>query len=359
MRKTRSVSKINKEKHDKPLEKPGVNVDSKSDTNSQSSSTLESGHLDSKNLKKKRQLGKRDAEVLVSADGFFQSISKNSSNVTHKKHNGINLKSLIDRTRSSSIKLDVPTRKKLKAIVDLDDMKEQLKQLEDPPISSWDQELSSSRLPYSFFDSPCEQLAQKLLGKILVRHLEDGTVVKGKIVETEGYLGAIDKASHSYQNKVTQRNLPMFMAPGTIYVYMTYGMYHCFNISSQGDGCAVLIRAVEPLEGLEHMTARRNSKSKGSKTKKMLKPHELCNGPSKLCIAFELEKSHSKYSLCSWKGLWVEDCITPDIQIVNSTRIGIDSCGPEWAGKHLRYYIYGNKAVSKRDKKSEEQMNVA
>lgn len=73
------------------------------------------------------------------------------------------------------------------------------------------------------------------IGKILVRYLENGTILKGRIVETEGYLGTIDKASHSYQNKVTPRNLPMYMPPGTIYIYMTYGMYHCFNISSQGE----------------------------------------------------------------------------------------------------------------------------
>lgn len=74
-----------------------------------------------------------------------------------------------------------------------------------------------------------------ILGKVLVRRLENGTILKGRIVETEGYLGAVDKASHSYQNKVTPRNVPMYMSPGTIYVYMTYGMYYCFNISSQGE----------------------------------------------------------------------------------------------------------------------------
>lgn len=73
------------------------------------------------------------------------------------------------------------------------------------------------------------------LGKILVRCLDNGTVLKGRIVETESYLGTVDKASHTYQNKVTPRNMPMYMPPGTIYVYMTYGMYHCFNISSQGE----------------------------------------------------------------------------------------------------------------------------
>lgn len=71
-------------------------------------------------------------------------------------------------------------------------------------------------------------------GKILVRKLENGTILKGRIVETESYLGAVDKASHTYQYRVSARNLPMYMPPGTIYVYFTYGMYHCFNLSSQG-----------------------------------------------------------------------------------------------------------------------------
>lgn len=128
-----------------------------------------------------------------------------------------------------------PPKNKARAVVDLKMMKEELKQLEDPPLTVWEKEICSNRLPYSFFDCPCEELAQSLLGKILVRCLENGTILKGRIVETEGYLGVIDKASHTYQNKVTPRNIPMYMPPGTIYVYMTYGMYHCFNISSQGE----------------------------------------------------------------------------------------------------------------------------
>ncbi|XP_043490023.1 DNA-3-methyladenine glycosylase-like, partial [Polistes fuscatus] len=249
------------------------------------------------------------------------------------------------------------TRKKIRAVVDLEMMKDELKQLEDPPVTPWEKEICSSRLPFEFYDTPCEDLAQNLLGKVLVRRLENGTILKGRIVETEGYLGKIDKASHSYQNKVTPRNIPMYMSPGTIYIYMTYGMYYCFNISSKDDGSAVLIRALDPLEGMEYMTSQRILKKKSNMSKgtiKDLKVHELCNGPSKLCMSFQLHKNHNKYSLCEWKGLWIEDdSYQEKIKIIQCARIGIDSCGPEWSSKPLRYYIYGNKSVSKRDKKAE------
>ena len=128
-----------------------------------------------------------------------------------------------------------------------------------------------------------------------------------------------------------------------------------YNFS--GDGCAVLIRALEPLEGLEQMRENRSSRKKlNSKVpRKEFKLYELCNGPSKLCMAFSLKKKHSKYSLCSWKGLWItEDNKNQElIQIIRCKRIGIDRCGSEWANKPLRYYIYKNKSVSKRDKTAE------
>ncbi|XP_011875093.1 PREDICTED: DNA-3-methyladenine glycosylase-like isoform X2 [Vollenhovia emeryi] len=257
-----------------------------------------------------------------------------------------------------------PGKGKVRAVVDLEMMKAELSQLEDPPVTPWEKELSSGRLQYEFFDAPCKELAQRLLGKVLVRYLENGTVLKGRIVETEAYLGGVDRASQSYQNRVTPRNLPMYMPPGTVYVYMTYGMYHCFNISSQGDGAAVLLRAVDPLEGVECMADQRNSQKRGktntSKTKKPdLKLHELCNGPSKLCMAYQLDRQHNKYSVCTWKGMWIEDDgALEDFKIVKCPRIGIDSCGPEWAGKPLRYYVYGNKSVSKKNKKEEMELTA-
>ncbi|KAK7791150.1 hypothetical protein R5R35_008582 [Gryllus longicercus] len=228
-----------------------------------------------------------------------------------------------------------------------------------------------SRLTYSFYNVPCEELAQKLLGKVLVRSLENGIVLKGRIVETECYLGGNDKASHSFNGKVTPRNKPMFMKPGTTYVYFTYGMYFCFNISSLGDGAAVLVRAVDPLQGHDFMNTQRINQRMRSKknllqadSKKCnvptIKPHELCNGPGKLCISLCIdEKSCNMQDLSSWGGMWIESDSEGE-QIcsggwVTSTRIGIDSAGPEWALKPLRFYIFGNNSVSKRDRKREQE----
>ena len=106
------------------------------------------------------------------------------------------------------------------------------------------------------------------------------------------------------------------------------------------------------------MVENRNSKRKTKgieKSPKEFKLHELCNGPSKICMSMKLEKEHSKYSLCNWKNLWIEDDnnTQEDIKIVECKRIGIESAGEEWASKPLRYYIYGHKCVSKRDKKAE------
>uniref|UniRef100_A0A1B6GTP6 DNA-3-methyladenine glycosylase II n=1 Tax=Cuerna arida TaxID=1464854 RepID=A0A1B6GTP6_9HEMI len=98
-----------------------------------------------------------------------------------------------------------------------------------------------ARLKFPFFDIPCVELAKALLGKILVRVLPNGVVLKGLIVETESYLGNEDKASISYGGKITEKSKPMYMKPGTTFVYLTYGMYSLINISSQvypasGDG---------------------------------------------------------------------------------------------------------------------------
>ncbi len=98
-------------------------------------------------------------------------------------------------------------------------------------------------LPAAFFEANCEELAKRLLGKILCRRI--GTrVARGRIVETESYLGVTDGASHSFRGRRTERNAAMYMTAGTVYVYPIYGMYECVNISSLEEGSAVLIRAI-------------------------------------------------------------------------------------------------------------------
>ncbi|XP_011687353.1 PREDICTED: DNA-3-methyladenine glycosylase-like isoform X4 [Wasmannia auropunctata] len=259
-----------------------------------------------------------------------------------------------------------PGKGKLRAVVDLQLMKAELKQLEDPPVTPWEKELSSSRLQYEFFDIPCEELAQRLLGKILVRYLENGTVLKGRIVETEGYLGAIDKASHSYQNKVTSRNLPMYMPPGTIYVYMTYGMYHCFNISSQEGNAHVLIKAVEPLMGFEYMELLRNMQRKDNGREKQiakrathLKQYELCNNPFKICDAFVIDQDAFDRKLAyACNNLWLES--QPFVR--SPTIVAVPSESSKSDDNHAtktRYYVLGSASVGEKNSECEKNAYIA
>ena len=165
---------------------------------------------------------------------------------------------------------------------------------------------------------------------------------KGRIVETEAYLGGDDKASHSYNGRRTDRNEAMYMKPGTCYVYSIYGVHCCANISSLGEGAAVLVRALEPTAGEELMKKRRKSAKKS---------RDLCNGPSKLCQALDITRSrHDKIDLCTSEELWVESGgeLIADGDIVCGARIGIASAGEEWAGKLLRVYIRDNDCVSRK-----------
>ncbi|XP_077262927.1 putative 3-methyladenine DNA glycosylase isoform X1 [Temnothorax americanus] len=259
-----------------------------------------------------------------------------------------------------------PGKGKRRAVVDLQMMKAELSQLEDPPVTPWEKELSSGRLRYEFFDTPCEELAQRLLGKVLVRYLENGTVLKGRIVETEGYLGAIDKASMTYQNKVTPRNLPMYMPPGTIYVYMTYGMYHCFNISSQEGNAHVLIKAVEPLVGLEYMELLRNMRRKDDGREKQiaahatrLKQYELCNNPFKICDAFAIDQDAFDRKLAyACNNLWLES--QPFVK--SPTIVAVPSETPKSDNNRAvktRYYVLGSVSVDEKNSEYEEHAYIA
>ncbi|XP_074053082.1 DNA-3-methyladenine glycosylase isoform X2 [Macrotis lagotis] len=220
------------------------------------------------------------------------------------------------------------------------------------------QKSNSSRLGPEFFDQPAITLARAFLGQILVRRLPDGTKVRGRVVETEAYLGSEDEAAHSKGGRQTPRNKGMFMKPGTLYVYIIYGMYFCMNVSSQGEGACILLRSLEPVEGLEMMRQLRNAHRKG--TARALKDRELCNGPSKLCQALAIDKSFDQRDLAEEEAIWLEQGPErpEEHTVVAAPRIGINYAG-EWALKPLRFYIQGNPSVSVVDRKVEQEMQAS
>jgi DNA-3-methyladenine glycosylase len=182
-------------------------------------------------------------------------------------------------------------------------------------------------------------VAKTLLGYTLIHESEEGTTA-GIIVETEGYLKD-DPACHAYMRK-SERNAPMFGIAGTIYVYQIYGMYFCVNISTnQKDiGEAVLIRALEPTEGIDLMTKRRLEKSKSEK----MDLKNLCSGPGKLVQAMAIHKGMNNW-LIQDSDLKIIPPTTqiPENEIITTTRIGIT----QGAELPYRFYLERNRFVSK------------
>ena len=191
------------------------------------------------------------------------------------------------------------------------------------------------RLPRSFYLRPTLIVAKYLLGKYFVRTLGKQTLV-GKIVEVEAYLGEKDPASHTYRGK-TKRNEVMFKKGGHLYVYFTYGMHFCANVvtEKEGIGHAVLLRAIEPVEGLELM--RRN---RGYSTDESDK--NLTNGPAKMCEAYGIGREENGTDLLGDKiFITTGESITKS-GIAASQRIGIRKA----TDKKWRFYIKGNDFVS-------------
>ncbi|XP_048847494.1 DNA-3-methyladenine glycosylase [Brienomyrus brachyistius] len=212
------------------------------------------------------------------------------------------------------------------------------------------------RLGEDFFNQPCVALAKAFLGKVLVRRRADGTALRGRVVETEAYLGGEDKASHSAGGRRTERNTAMFMKPGTIYVYQIYGIYLCMNVSSQGEGAAVLLRSLEPLEGQEAMRELRSVR-RGAAARP-LRDKDLCNGPSKLCQALDVLRSFDRRDLATDTNVWLErdpqEGPAGPGQVVAAARIGVESY-EEWARKPLRFYLRGHPCVSVVNREAERQ----
>ena len=204
-------------------------------------------------------------------------------------------------------------------------------------------------LKRSFFVQPTLKVAKELLGKYLVR-IDKGKRISGMIVETEAYLGPKDKASHAYLGKKTLRNRAEYLIGGHIYIYLVYGMYWQLNISTfkEGKPECVLVRALEPKEGIELMIKNRKIKKPKIINEQFLK--KLCSGPGVLCQALNLDKSFYSYNLGQKKAtLFVEDRgvkIKPS-EIAKGPRIGIDYAGPYWSKKPWRFLIKTNKFVSK------------
>jgi DNA-3-methyladenine glycosylase len=199
------------------------------------------------------------------------------------------------------------------------------------------------KVPLSFYDrKDVVKIAEELLGKIIVTKI-DGFVTSGRIVETEAYVGISDKASHSFSGRRTAKNEHMYSAPGTAYVYICYGMHQMMNIVTNEKEIpdAVLIRAIEPLEGIDIML-QRTGKGQLDKT--------LTRGPGNVGKALGIFKHHSGLHLLDEQIYLLDDgqkILKENIGI--SKRIGVESAGADGLLPY-RFFVKGNKYVSGKNR---------
>ena len=175
-------------------------------------------------------------------------------------------------------------------------------------------------------------LARFLLGKVVVRRLPAGAAMMGRIVETEAYLEA-DPACHAFRG-MTPRNRSLFLEVGHAYVYLCYGTSYLLNVSSErsGTGAGVLLRALQPLSGIEHMRQSRNSGG----------ARDLARGPGRLTAALQVDRRHDGIDLFRRGPLWIGSDGAPVAAIGQSTRIGLT----KGADAVLRYFVAGNEYLS-------------
>lgn len=194
--------------------------------------------------------------------------------------------------------------------------------------------MSSRRLPRSFFSRPAVEVAPELLGRVLARRLNGGTIVRGRIVEAEAYEPG-DPASHGFRRR-TRRNDAMFGPPGHLYVYFTYGNHWMANVVTRpsGEPSAVLLRALRPLEGIHEMRRRRRRQ----------RVEELCAGPGRLCQALGIDLAANHEDLVRGRAVWLEagDAVPASV-VERGIRVGV-SVG---ADRAWRFWIRDDPYVSK------------
>lgn len=192
------------------------------------------------------------------------------------------------------------------------------------------------KLTRDFYERDTLLVARDLLGKYLV-HRVDGVPLCGRITETEAYIGRMDKACHAYGYKRTPRTQTLFSPPGTAYLYLIYGMYHCLNFVTEPEGepCAVLLRAVEAAEGAEFMAQNRFGCGLSALTPYQRK--NFLNGPGKVCRAFSLTRAQNGLDLTG-DTLFLWDAGETPEQIHVGKRIGI-AYAEEAADFPWRFYL--------------------
>lgn len=183
-----------------------------------------------------------------------------------------------------------------------------------------------TKLPRHFFSRDTVLVAHELLGKLLI-HTIDGEQRVGRVVEVEAYLGPGDLAAHSSKG-LTHRTRAMFGPPGHAYVYLVYGMHTCMNVvtGTPESGCAILLRAIEPVKNLPENT----------------------RGPGLLCKALGVTLKDYGRDLCSDDFHFARDPAAEPVTVVERPRVGVAYAGEEWASKPLRFYIEGNPYVSRK-----------
>jgi DNA-3-methyladenine glycosylase len=203
----------------------------------------------------------------------------------------------------------------------------------------------AATLPVSFFDRPADIVARELLGALVVSRA-GAVLTSARIVETEAYLGYRDPASHGYLHRRNERNAALFGPPGSWYVYLSYGIHWCANLvcEAEGTASAVLLRALEPVEGIARMRERRGR----------MDDRDLCSGPGKLCQALGVTRELDGSMMPRSEVVVLPPTVSLPVEVAVTPRIGITKAA-DWP---LRFLVAGNPHVSGRAGRSAWERHV-